>query len=156
MDKVNETKKKKFKMKKSIKKGLLLVVGLALIIIIIVACILILGNNEKKLKKELESMGVTFYEDYYYDMLKDKYKDNETGFKEYLSGYKEQGFKVDLENLAETNNMKDKLDDFVNSKTKEKCDKNKTMIIIHPKEDYGKKDYTMDITLVCGFEDKEE
>lgn len=156
MDKVNETKKKKFKMKKSLKKGLLIIGGLALIIIIVVACILILGDNEKKLNKELESMGVTFYEDYFYDMIKDRYKDDEEGFREYLTEYKEQGFKVDLENLAVTNNTKDKLDDFVNSKTKEKCDKNKTMVIIYPKEDYGKKDYTIDTTLVCGFEDKEE
>ncbi len=152
MDKENEVKRKRVKKRKP-KKIVLIIGGVTLIVVIVIACILLIGDNEKKLTKELENMGVTFYEDYFYDMIKDRYKDDEKGFKEYLAEYQEQGFKVDLENLAVTNNTKDKLDDFINSKTKEKCDKNKTVVVIHPKEDYGKTDYTMDITLVCGFEE---
>ncbi len=152
MDKENEVKRKRVKKRKP-KKIVLIIGGVALIVVIIISCILLIGDNEKKLTKELENMGVTFYEEYFYDMIKDRYKDDEKGFKEYLAEYQEQGFKVDLENLAVTNNTKDKLDDFVNSKTKEKCDKNKTVVVIHPKEDYSKTDYTMDITLVCGFEE---
>ena len=31
---------------------------------------------------------------------------------------------------------------FVNSKTEEECDRNNSMVIIYPKDPYGKRDYT--------------
>ena len=39
-----------------------------------------------------------------------------------------------------------------NSKTNQECDKTNSMVIIYPKEPYGKKDYRIDTNLVCGFE----
>ncbi len=137
------------------KKFLLILGGIVLLAIILIALLLIFRTNEGQLKKELKEMGVSFYEDYYYDSLKKNYQDNDEGFKDYLSGFKDQGFKIDLDNLSRVNDMQDKLKDFVNSKTDEECDKLKTNIVIYPKESYGKEDYTMDVTLVCGF-DKEE
>jgi len=138
------------------KKFLLILGGIVLLAIILIALLLIFRTNEGQLKKELKEMGVSFYEDYYYDSLKKNYEGNDDGFKDYLMGFKEQGFKIDLDNLSRVNDMQDKLKDFVNSKTDEECDKLKTNIIIYPKENYGKKDYTMDITLVCGFDEEEK
>ena len=45
---------------------------------------------------------------------------------------------------------------MVNKKTKEKCDFEKTYISIYPQKEYEKKDYKIEVKLICGFKDEEK
>lgn len=157
----NEPTKKKVKKLKITKvlknnKGFIgIVVGVAILIVLVVLGISLLGNNKSKLEKELKEMGKNFYEEYYYDSLKNNFKNDGDGFKEYLERYTEKGFTIDLDNLSRIKVNDGKIEDFVNSKTKEACDVTSTNVVIIPKEGFGKKDYSIEVNLVCGF-DKEE
>lgn len=44
---------------------------------------------------------------------------------------------------------------MVNSKTKKECDKEDSYVIIKPKKPFGKKDYTVEAYLSCGFDKKD-
>lgn len=151
-------KKINFNFEKLSKKNYLIIGGIILLLIIIVISILLIFNKkevneEEKLTQELKSLGIEFYEDFYYRQIGTT--DDER--KEFLEKYKDIGIKVSLDNLAryKTDETDDILAKFVNSKTNEECDKTSSMVIIYPKESYSKTDYTIDAILSCGFEEEE-
>ncbi|MCI8466725.1 MAG: hypothetical protein HFI08_00810 [Bacilli bacterium] len=141
-------------LKKDKKKSLLFGVGIIIIIAIILLIVLLLQNNneEATLKKYMKEMGVSFYEDLYYEQIG---KNDEERAK-FLKNYTDLGIKINLDGLSryKTEENKEKLDAFVNSKTKEECHKQNSKVIIYPQEPFGKKDYRMEIILECGFEEK--
>jgi len=158
---INEPTKKKVKKLKITKvlknnKGFIgIVVGVAILVVLVILGMSLFGSNKSKLEKELKEMGKNFYEEYYYDSLKNNFKNDGEGFKEYLQKYTEQGFTINLDNLNRIKVNDGKIEDFVNSKTKEACDVTSTNVIIYPKEGFGKEDYSIEVNLVCGF-DKEK
>ena len=128
------------------------IVGIAIAVIIVAGALLYFfvfnNNNQADLKKELESVGRNFYENFYYDKAEDEGKSKA----EFLAQFKEVGIKVDLENLMRASENKDEIKKkFVNSKTKEECNQTNTKVTIKPKDPYGKTDYTIEVTLDCGF-----
>ena len=140
------------------KKKIIIIAGAALLVIaVIVLCFVLFGNKEAKNKKELEAnlvqLGVAFYEDYYYPSQEKTQKD----IKEYLAKFKDNGLKINLENLSKISKTdKTLIEKMVNKKTNEKCDFSKTYVTILPEADYGKKDYKIEVKLVCGFSDEEK
>lgn len=141
------------KEKKSNKNIIIALVGA----IIIVALAIVLGmlfmnknNNQKELEKSLEEMGRDFYENFYYDQIGGS-ADERTSL---LSKFTTVGIKIDLDNLGRYNNgeYKEKISEFKNKKTKEKCSKTDTKVVVYPKSPFGKTDYKMEIELECGFE----
>ena len=64
---------------------------------------------------------------------------------------------MSLDNLAryKKDESEEIIKKFVNSKTNHEWDKTNSMVIIYPKEPYGKKNYRIDTNLVCGFEVEE-
>lgn len=128
-----------------------LIGGVLLIITISAVIILILRANnrvkeETTLKLYLEEMGREFYEQKYQPYTEETV----------LSKFTEVGIKFDLRSLSRINpeqNAK-KIESFVNSKTKEECDKDESMVIIYPQSPYGEKDYRVEVVLVCGFDKK--
>ena len=44
---------------------------------------------------------------------------------------------------------KEKIDSFINKKTKEPCDAENSRVIIYPKSPYGPTDYEIKVELVC-------
>lgn len=141
------------KEKKSNKNIIIALVGA----IIIVALAVVLGmlfmnknNNQKELEKSLEEMGRDFYENFYYDQIGGS-ADERTSL---LSKFTTVGIKIDLDNLGRYNNgeYKEKISEFKNKKTKEKCSKTDTKVVVYPKSPFGKTDYKMEIELECGFE----
>lgn len=126
-------------------------------IYIIIMIVLLIGifffllknNQETKLTNILKNMGISFYEDFYYE---------KSGIEieakvEYLSAYKDTGIKINLDNLSKYNSEENakKLKNFWNRKTKESCSLEDTKVIIYPREPYGKTDYEIKTILDCGF-----
>ena len=109
------------------------------------------GNEEKKLTSELETLGKNFYENFYYEQI----GSNDEERANFLSKYSTIGIKVDLDNLARTLDNKDEvLAKFVNSKTKQECNKTNSKITIYPQDPYGKSNYKLEVTLDCGYDKK--
>lgn len=101
------------------------------------------GNKEDELNYRLESLGVVYYEEIYYDSI-----DGEK--EEYLDILKDIGIKVDLGTLI-LNVYNEDPEFFINEKENEKCDYDKSYVVIYPKEPYQKKDYEIEYQLECGF-----
>ena len=126
------------------------IIGVVVIVVLIVLGLIffVFNDNKKQLTKELENVGKNFYENYYYDKVGKDEKERPS----LLSKYSTRGIKVDLENLASSSGNKDELlNKFVNKKTKEKCNEINTKVTIYPKDPYGRKDYTIEVELDCGF-----
>ena len=129
-----------------------------IVIIVIVALALILcgvlffkKSNEKELTSNMEKLGVSFYENYYYDSQKKTQKD----VKKFLAKFEKSGIKINLTNLAKISSMDQKLiEGMVNSKTGKKCDFDKSYVSIYPTKPFEKKDYKLSVDLECGFEKK--
>ena len=107
-------------------------------------------SNSEQLTKSLKEMGVQFYEDFYYNQI----GKNETERKVFLEKYKDIGIKVSLDNMLRSKKTEttDENNPFINKETNEECNKNTSMVVIYPKEPYGKTDYSIDVILDCGFE----
>lgn len=139
-------------------KKVLIIAGVVVaIILLVVILFLIFGGNNKNQSQELSSslkdLGITFYEDFYYNQI----GSNDEERREFLEKYKDIGIKVSLDSLSrhKKDETKQILEEFVNEETGEECDKNSSMVVIYPREPYGKKDYSIDAKLICGFEETE-
>ena len=159
-----KTKKehKKLKLNKKAKTigGIILGVILVIIagILVYSLCFSDSAKEKKQIKmltKEMEDMGKDFYEDYFYPQLEKQENDTEK-LKEILKRYESVGIKVSLDTLGRYNSKvnQERIEKFVNHKSKEACDNAETYVSIFPKEEYGKKDYTLDIKITCGYEEK--
>lgn len=141
----------KAKMEEKSNKNIMIIGGVIVVFLIIVLAILFIKpkSNQKELEKSLTEMGREFYENFYYGQIGSS-ADERTSL---LSKFTTVGIKVDLDNLGRYNNgeFKDKISEFVNKKTKEKCSKTNTKVIVYPKSPYGKTDYTIETELDCGF-----
>ena len=140
-----------------IDKKTLIIGGCVLAAIVIVICIVVFGNksksNEKELTKNLEKLGGQFYEEFYYPAQEKSQKD----VKEFMAKFKDSGIKVNLENISKVSAVdKELVAAMVNSKTKEKCDTKETYVVIKPTDPFGKKNYKVETTLKCGFEDSKK
>jgi len=126
------------------KKKFALVLVLFMGVMLLTGC----GSNEKELKGNLEKLGKSFYEDYYYPSQAKSQKD----VKDFVKRFEKTGIKVNLENISKFSKIDKKLvDSMVNSKTKKKCDGEKSVVTIFPKKPYGKTDYKIEVNLECGF-----
>lgn len=135
-----------------------IIIGASILVIIvgiIVALVLLFNskNKEEKLEDILKNLGTDFYENFYYNQV----GSNEKERAEFLKKYKDIGIKVNLDNLFryQKEEPTEIITKFVNKDTKKECDRKNSMVIIYPKEPYGKTNYTMDSTLVCEDEEKE-
>ena len=132
--------------------GIISLVAIAVVVIIIATCSLVNKSNEKELISNMEKLGSQFYEEFYYPAQEKSQKD----IKAFIAKFENTGIKVNLENIAKISKVdKELVEAMVNSKTKEKCDAQQTYAVIKPKSPYGKKDYSVEVTLECGFEEKE-
>jgi len=143
------------------------VIIVPIVIVLIVATILIVpsfstkNSEENKLSNKLKELGASFYEDYYYDAVlnSNSTDENPDAGKESLANFKDLGLKISLDSLVRVKAAREQIDEeeifaeFVNSKTNESCDKDSSMVAIYPKEPYGKEDYSINVTLVCGFDE---
>lgn len=141
-----------FHIKKDNKKfSIILIIStiITIIILSLIVWIFVLNKDNKELKDnnkldtfkvELLEVGSNFYEDYYYDTIISEEKNT------FLSNYSVSGIKIDLNNLLQ---VFDKKEWKISNEIINKCDKNKTKIIIYPKEPYNKKDYEIIIDLFC-------
>ncbi len=131
----------------------IIITGVIILFLVVLGTFLAftVGSVAFTLENDLEVMGKDFYENFYYDQLKSS--DEERS--EFLSKFQSQGIKINLSNLVRSNKEvnEEKAKEFVNPKTKEPCDMENTKVIIYPKSPYGKKDYTIEVDLVCGLED---
>jgi predicted SpoU family rRNA methylase len=115
------------------------------IIILIIILVLILGgllfyvfsgyNKKVTAQNRLKEITEEFY-GYYYD-------ENKESIKETLEKFKDTGLRVSLGDMeVYINSSTEKENDF---KALEKCDVDKTEVIIKPHSPYGKKDYNIKI-----------
>ncbi len=134
------------------KKGMVIVGVIAVLIVVLILLFVLKDNTKVNLESTLKDMGIDFYENFYYDKAGDSDEERAA----VLQKYKEIGIKINLDNLQRYNSEQNapKIKEFVNPKTKEQCNFDDTMVIIYPKENYGKKDYDIKVNIVCGLEDK--
>ena len=131
----------------------ILITGIIILFLIIIGTILAFtvgSSTAYTLENELREMGKDFYENFFYD----EFNSSESEREEFLAKYRTIGFKVNLSNLVRTNKKvnEEKVKNFVNPKTNEKCDMENTKVTIYPKSPYGKSDYDMEVEIVCGEE----
>lgn len=122
----------------------------AIILAILIFSLLAKGDSqEKKLTEKMETMGRQFYEEFYYEQV----GKSEEEKKSFVKKYETIGIKVSLSNLSRynTQNSEEILKEFVNSKTKESCDKDNSKVIIYPQSPYEKNNYKIEVKLECGF-----
>lgn len=115
--------------------------GVLVIILAIGLTISFLGKGEeKKLTRQLETLGRSWYDDYFYDAID---QDKE----EFLKRFHETGLKIDLYNLSlrAVDGIEEDIKQFENKN----CDKNETKVIIYPHEPYGKEDYKIETVMKC-------
>ena len=104
-------------------------------------------SNEEELVKNLETLGKTFYEEYYFPYLA-----STEDFEKTIESLSNTGIKVDLENISRVDVVDQNLvEQMVNSKTKEKCNQQNSSVTIYPKSPYSKTDYEINTDLDCGF-----
>lgn len=109
-------------------------------------------DQRQELENDLKEMGTNFYVKLYNDLGGDLKKKEA-----FLEKYSKIGIKSSLSNL-ERNDREHNAEivaKFVNEKTKEACDKEKTQVILYPKKPYGENDFDIEVTLVCGFDEEE-
>lgn len=134
-------------------------ISLGVAVVIVTAAVLCLngiafsekvGERQQLLTQYLEDLGKEFYENFYYDAVA---KTDEERV-EFVKKYGSIGIKVNLDNLSRysAEGVSERIEKFVNDKTNEDCDKENTKVTIYPKEPYGKSDYSIETSLVCGFD----
>ena len=133
-----------------------IVAGVVLLVLVVVLVVLLGGGKKSQslvLSDKLKNLGTDFYETFYYKQVGTTDKEK----KEFLEKYKDLGIKISLDSLARHNKEKTEeiMAEFVNKKTDEECDRNNSMVVIYPRDPYGKTDYSVDAVLVCGFEETE-
>ena len=129
-----------------------------IVVIVIVALAFVLcgmlffkKSNEVELTSNMEKLGKSFYEDYYYPSQKKSQKD----VKKFLAKFEKNGIKINLTNLEKISSLDKKLvDSMVNSKTNKKCDFDKSYVSIYPEKPYEKTNYKLKVNIECGFEKK--
>ena len=108
-------------------------------------------DNKKELTTNLEKLGKSFYEDFYYVRNEESQED----IVEFIKQFEETGISVDLENISKVSTVDKKLiDSMINSKTDKKCDVKESKVTFFPKAPYGKTDYDIKVELSCGFDEK--
>ena len=143
-------------------KGNKKILAIALVVLVVVALGIVValkvGKKEEvsekdRITKELETLGKKYYEDYYY--VSSGNSEEENSKEKYLKNFESVGLKINLENLLRYNNTLSKSDkvkvNFTNKDKNKKCDYEKSMVTIYPKEPYGKKDYKISVYVDCGF-----
>ena len=127
------------------------IIGIVVIILIIIIAVVIInpfksdnknsGKNSKDgsdIKAELEKMGKKYYEKTFYPLLNGNF--------EILDLYKDSGLSNTLTTLSDVVSIDEDLGKVLAEK---KCDYEKTLVIIYPKEPFSKNDYTIDVKLSC-------
>lgn len=132
------------------------VAAIVVIVVIVLFATGTIGNKNKKVEKQLtsrlEELGKDFYENFYYKQA----GNDEEAKKNFLSNYSKLGIKINLDNLVryKTGESQKILDEFKNANG-DACNSSNTKVAIYPKEPYGQKNYTIEVTLDCGFDGKE-
>lgn len=118
---------------------------IVILTIILLLSVFIKEKQKVNLKQSLNDMAVDYYENFYYKQFENLSNKNQR-----LEKYTNIGIKITLKNLEEySDKNKKKITNFVNSETKNPCNKYNTMAIIYPKVPYEKKDYEVEIVLEC-------
>lgn len=134
-------------MKNKIIKEIIVLFTLLVIVGFLIFLLLDAGNlTTSQMDDELRKMAEDFYNDYYYDDISKGKSDDE--LKEFLSKYKDTGFKVNLKNLLDYDeNLEDIINKFkINGNN---CDREGTKAIIYPTDPYEKTNYKIETIIDC-------
>lgn len=116
-----------------------------LVVIVLILLLIFLFNNYKSihLKNTLGKLGNNYYEGYYYDEI----EGNDKEVKDFLKLFNKTGLKISLRTLSSYDGKKslEKIEEF----TFNKCDLDKTYIIIYPNNPYDKDSYKIKKYLEC-------
>ena len=139
---VDKTKKIVFENKK------ILVIIIVALAFILCGVLFFNNSNEKKLIQNMEALGKSFYEEYYYPSQAAVQKD----LPKFLSKFEKSGIRINLKNISKLSRTDKKLiKKMVNSKTNKKCDFNKSYVVIYPEKPFKKDSYKLKVNLDCGF-----
>lgn len=143
--KVEEPKKVEVKKNIFTKKNIIIASSILIFLILVLVIILCLVNPRNVATRKMKKMGKEYYTEYFYKVLSDGRKDSEV--KEILSRYKDTGIKINIRNLSQYSDGKFKKE----TDSLDKCNKEKTKVIIYPKKGYKKNNYKVKVELVCEF-----
>jgi len=119
---------------------------------LVTTLVVVLTPMETKIKNKAISIGKDFYENTYYQTIVEYNNTNNVNlFEERV----ETGFRFSFAVLARTDDEYETIiSEFHNDQTKEACDLQSSIVVIYPAAPYGKKDYSIGVTLVCGFSEE--
>lgn len=132
-------------------------IALAIVIVIALGIVVVknVGKNnlteEERIKQSIEKIARKYYEDLYYPDIGST--DDIEQKKGFLNYFTLNGIRFHLKNIVNYKNEINYNDnvEYKNPVTNEDCDLDKTIITITPKEPFGKTDYTISVSLECGF-----
>ena len=130
-----------------------LVIVLLVIVVGVIILINLINDKPTNQKQQLEdlfkTMSTEYYEQFYYNQIGSTQEEKETVLKK----FEKTGIKISLDSLSRYNSEvnKDRIEQFVNLETNEKCDTKNTISILYPIEPYEKNSYNIEIKLACGF-----
>lgn len=134
------------------KRIIVIISALALLAIVIYAAIYSAKTDEReeqKLYDQLNVLASNYYKDYYYNL----FGDNDTEIANRISQYKDTGITISLNDLAKykIDDYSNILSSYKNYKTGSNCDYDNTKVTFYPYEPYGRNDFRIESTVVCGF-----
>lgn len=116
------------------------VIILAMLVVILAVLFMSFTKPEKMVTQKMEEIATDYYENYFYDRIKD-YNN--------LDSYVENGFsRVTLRQLLLFDSERHA---DAASLLNQYCDAEKTYIRIYPEEPFSKKDYRIDYNYACTF-----
>ena len=121
------------------------IIGSILSVILLVFFIIFLFNNYRiiHLKGNLTKIANIYYQDYYYQEIEGSNEE----VKNFLKSFTKKGLKISLRTLGSYNGKESlsEIEEF----TLNKCDLDKTYIIIYPNSPYDKDNYKIKKYLEC-------
>ena len=139
------------KIRKFIVENKVVAIGIVVLIMFIAVLAILTANTNKeektitKYENIVKDIAASYYKEYY-NMIVDSQSI------EYIKGFNDIGWEFDLDNMINLlPSLKKKAEKLINPTTKEQCNTTGTKVKIYPQDPYGESDYTIEVTLDCGF-----
>lgn len=127
---------------------ILVVIGLTMLTVVLGVLAARFNHPEHVVSRRIEEISADYYENYFYDKLKD-YASESRPFDKIMKYYENSGFsKVTLRDLLLFDNERHAADANL---LKKYCDESATYVKFYPVEPFGKKDYRAEYNYSCVF-----
>lgn len=106
-------------------------------------------NKKEKLEELFTTMTKEYYEEFYYNQIGSTQEEKES----ILKRFETSGIQIKLDSLSRYNSSvnEERIKEFINEETNEKCNLENSISTIYPIKPFKKDSYSIKIKLDCGF-----